>query len=173
MQNAIKVIALTLGLVSVATISLELAAPSEQQQVKATISLSIPRKDGQLDCAPDAGAIFRCSVAGGVTGLSQSQRLLLWMRPVQPPSESEGWYLQRRPNGIASQSGSSWDGKIQIGNRDFPPQNGDIVDVAASIAEAPVADKLMKAPGVAIEPEPVGVAIAKSDNVRLRILKRR
>ncbi len=172
MQNAVKSIALVLISVSMTTPSASAGTP-EQQQDKAAISLSNPRRDGQLDCAPDAGSIFRCAVAGGVAGLSQSQKLLLWVRPVRPPSESEGWYLQRRPNGVANQSGNSWNGKIQIGNRDFPPQDGDIVDIAVSITEGVAADKLMRATGVVIEPEPVGVSIAKADNVRLRISKGR
>ena len=171
MKKVIEAVTLILALLS---LSGEFApARPAPQAGKATVSLSQPRKDGQLDCAPDAGAIFRCSVAGGVTGVSQGQRLLLWVRPVRPPSESEGWYLQRRPNGLVNQSGSTWDGKIQIGNRDFPPQDGDTVDVAVSITETPVADKLMKAPGVVIEPELIGEANTISDNIRLRIPRRR
>ncbi len=171
MQKIINAVPLALALLS---LSGELAPnPSAQQQTgKATVSLSQPRRDGQLDCAPDAGGIFRCSAAGGVTGLSHEQTLFLWVKPVRPPSESAGWYLQRRPNGITNQLGNTWEGVVQVGNRDFSPQDGDIVDVAVSIAEAAVADKLMRETGVVIRPKPVGVANAISSNVRLRISRR-
>jgi len=135
-------------------------------------TLMQPRKDGQLDCAPDAGAIYRCNVSGTAT-VAAGHELLLWIRPVQPPSESLGWYLQRRPNGVLEHSGNSWNGRIQIGNRDYPPNDGDVVDVAVSIADKAEFDKLMREPGVVMRPDPSGSVVHKADNVRLRIPKRR
>jgi hypothetical protein len=149
-----------------------LASP-QQQPGRPAVSLLQPRKAGQLDCPPDAGAITRCSVSGSATGVSQGQRVLLWVRPVNPPSESDGWYLQRPPNGVGNQSGNTWSGKIQIGNRDFPAHDGDIVDVAVSIADAATTDRLMRTSGVAIETEPLGVVTAISENVRLHVPKKR
>jgi hypothetical protein len=138
-----------------------------------TASLSQPRKDGQLDCAPDAGTIYRCTVSGTATSIAAGHELLLWVRPVQPPSESEGWYLQRRPNGVLNRSGSSWNGKVQIGSRDYPPHDGDIVDIAVSIADKAELDRLMREAGTVIKPDPSGAPVMKSENVRLRIPTRR
>jgi type II secretory pathway pseudopilin PulG len=149
-----------------------LASP-QQQLGRPSVSLLQPRKSGQLDCPPDAGAITRCAVGGGATGISQGQKLLLWVRPVNPPSESDGWYLQRPPNGVGNLTGNTWTGKIQIGNRDFPAHDGDTVDVAVSIADAATADRLIRTQGVAIETEPVGAVTAISENVRLHVPKRR
>jgi len=168
MKNGIFAIALAAVLLTISA-RFVLARPRGQQEGKPAVSLSRPRTDGQLECTPDAGGIYRCSVAGTYSGLSQDHRLLLWVRPVRPPSESEGWYLQRRPNGITNQARGSWDGKMQIGNRDFPPHDGDIVDVTVSVTESGAANKLMRASGVVIEPEPVGITTATSQNVRLRI----
>jgi hypothetical protein len=125
-----------------------------------------PKKDGQIDCMPDANDIYRCPVSGEVTGISQGQRLLLWVQPVNPPAERDGWYLQRR---IVSQSGGRWSGTVQVGNADYPPHTGDIVNVAVSIADEAIAEKLMSTRGVVVQPEPVGATntIVISDNVRI------
>ena len=164
-QPAISHFALLLVL---APVAFGQAAPKQESR---TVSFTQPRKDGQLECAPDPGAVFKCSVSGGTTAASQGQRLLLWVRPVQPQSESEGWYLQRRPNGVTDQSSSSWKGVIQLGNRDYPPHDGDVIDVAISVVDAATADGLMRKPGVVIERDPIGMPGAKSENVRLRIPK--
>ncbi len=172
MKKTIHAVALGLALLSV-TFELAIAQLPQKQEIGAAVSLSQPRKEGELVCAPNAGAIFRCLVAGAATGVLQTQMLLLWVRPVKPRSESAGWYLQRGPNGVFNQSGNSWDGKIQIGNREYPPHDGDVIDVAISIADAVVADKLMRAAGVEIDLKPVGVVVAKSENVRVHIPTRR
>lgn len=142
---------------------------AQRQGPRTPVSLSQPRKDGQLECTVDAGSLYKCIVSGTVTNLTSGQRLLLWVRPVQPPSESEGWYLQRRPNGLIEQSAGSWRGQLQVGSRDFPPRDGDVIDVAVSLADGATADRLMQRSGVVIEREPVGGTIGRSDNVRLRI----
>lgn len=158
-------------IVLLASIAIVWLVLGRAQQQRVSLALTQPKKDGQLECLPDAGALYRCIVTGSATGLAANEQLLLWVRPVQPPSEAEGWYLQRRPNGIVERSGSSWRSRIQIGNRDFPPKDGDVIDVAVSVADGVVADKLSRASGVALERQPVGATVIRAENVRLRIRK--
>jgi hypothetical protein len=148
-------------------------ASQQPKKTEEHVAVARPRTNGQLDCAPDAGGLYRCSISGTATKLSIGRQLLLWVRPVQPPSDLEGWYLQRRPNGILSSTDTSWTGKIQIGNRDYPPHDGDLVDVAVSIGDKAEVDALMKETGVVTRPEPPGGTVMKATNVRLRILVRR
>lgn len=95
-------------------------------------------------------------------------RLLLWMRPVQPPSDLPGWYLQRPPgNGISAGPDGTWSGVAQIGSALYPPQEGYRVDVAVSVADSATVARLMAEAGVVVRPEPVGVASARATGVVL------
>ena len=111
-----------------------------------TIAISIfsPREGSGVVPKRGADNIFRFDVEGTIEGVDLTKlSLLLWVRPVQPPSDQPGWYLQRHPaNGIQSIAGDRWGGVCQIGNQQYPPHEGDVVDVAASVVPAEEALRL-------------------------------
>ena len=98
-------------------------------------------------------------------------QLLLWLRPVDPPSDIPGWYLQRPPgNGVAGvDRDGAWQGIAQVGNSQWPPQEGAVIDLAVSVADRETASRLMAEGGVVVRPEPVGVASARAAAVVLTL----
>jgi hypothetical protein len=142
-------------------VSMQSDDPQVTTPSKATVSVSLQQKAGdQISCSRDAVNIYRCSINGTSSGLSTGgYGLLLWARPVRPPSDSPGWYLQRPPaNGIDRVAADgSWIGVAQLGNAQWPPHEGDIVDLAVSIADADTMNKLMAEFGAVMRNQPVGV----------------
>ena len=108
---------------------------SEGSITAGAVSIFSPRENGEVVPRRGADNIFRFDVEGTIEGIDiANSTLLLWVRPIEPPSDQAGWYLQRHStNGIHSISGSSWRGIGQIGNKQFPPHSGDVVEVAASV----------------------------------------
>ena len=96
-------------------------------------------------------------------------KLLLWLRPVNPPSNVSGWYLQRLPEyGVTEvNADGSWSGTAQVGNAQWPPQEGAVIDLAVSVADHDTAARLMAEPGVVIRPQPIGVVSAIAARVAL------
>jgi hypothetical protein len=89
-------------------------------------------------------------------------------------AERQQFLRSTEPNGgVLNQSGHSWSGRVQIGSRDYPPSNGDIIDVAVSVVTKAEADALMREAGVVMRPEPVGNVSAKAENVRVVITAKR
>jgi hypothetical protein len=90
---------------------------------------------------------------------------------VNPPSETPGWYLQRPPvSGITRvESEGSWTGLAQLGNAQYPPHDGDLVDVAVSAAQDSVAKELMRSPGVVVEDQPIGIETKTATNVIVKL----
>jgi hypothetical protein len=134
----------------------------------ATVSLFEPRGRGSVRCIRAADGIYRFSVRGTSTGLGTGAfSLLLWVRPVNPPAEDPRWYLQRPPvNGIRTiEADGSWEGLAQIGNAQWPPHEGDVLDVAVSVAGRDVAEQLMAETGVVLRDQPVGVHSVRASSV--------
>jgi hypothetical protein len=124
-----------------------------------SLSLFSPRSGEKIHGIKGADNVFRFTVKGVSSGLSvQRCGLLLWMRPVKPPSEAFGWYLQRLPiNGINKiEADGTWSGIIQIGNAAWPPNTGDIVDIAVTVASDSTIQNLMAEEGIVTRAEPVG-----------------
>jgi hypothetical protein len=127
------------------------------------VELFQPRSGEKVRCSRGADGVYRLSVKGTSLGLSAGGfGLLLWMKPVNPPSETPGWYLQRPPtNGIAKvRPDGSWTGSAQLGNAQWPPHEGDVVDLAVTVADSNTVNGLLAEPGVVVRSEPVGI---KSD----------
>jgi hypothetical protein len=134
------------------------------------LSWNMPAPGAPLEVIRDGSGLHRASVAGLVpASIPASHRLLLWVRPVRPPSDSPGWYLQRPPgNGVSAYSaGGSWDGVIQLGNREFPPNDGDVVDLAISVVSATEARALEAGAGAVTAPTPRGSQVAELRGVRV------
>ena len=67
-----------------------------------SVSLFRPKSNEAVRCRRYADDIYHFSVVGTSSGLAGKFKLLLWVKPVEPPSETPGWYLQRAPvNGIS------------------------------------------------------------------------
>lgn len=139
-----------------------IVTPQTETTVNVSISIFRPKSGNVVKCTRYPDKIYRFAVDGTSNGLSQNFKLLLWVRPVNPPSETPGWYLQRPPiNGI-TQTGlnGSWKGVGQIGNAQWPPYEGDIFDIAVTVAESETANSLLGKIGVIVRDEPIGI---KSD----------
>lgn len=142
--------------------------PQEEGGVpQVSVSLFRPKSGDQVHCTRNPDKVYRSSVEGTSTGLSADLRLLLWVRPVNPPSETPGWYLQRPPsNGISRvEPDGSWEGVAQIGNAQWPPHEGDVLDVAVTVADKETASQLMAEPGGGIRDQPVGIASDMASDV--------
>jgi hypothetical protein len=125
-----------------------------------------PRTQGQLHCRLDAQRITRWSVSG-TTGDIADARLLLWLQPVNPPSETPGWYLQRQPaNGIKRiESDGTWTGSVQIGDARYPAHEGDHVEIAVSALNRDAADRLLGEAGVVVRDRPEGERVDVASKV--------
>lgn len=124
---------------------------TESGRVVTGVSVSIFSPGDGDTVTPRRGAdnIFRFDVEGTMDAVDSAEvSLLLWLQPIDPPSDQPGWYLQRLPaNGIKSISGGSWRGVCQIGNFQWPPHDGDIVDVAVTLVASEEALRLQARQG--------------------------
>jgi hypothetical protein len=155
--------------VSVSNVGLPSGTGSE---VRVSLTLFRPRSGETIDCARGATGVYTCYADGTSQGITAANvRLLLWVRPVNPPAETPGWYLQRAPvTGVTKiDPEGSWTGVVQIGNAIFPPHVGDVIDLAVSAAPVPVANELMGSSGVVVEDQPVGATTQTATNVSIKL----
>lgn len=105
------------------------------------VSLNLNNND-IVHCSRSDDGVYRFSVDGKVSDLSTEKVLLLWVRPRLGPHV---WYLQGPPaNGIINVgSDGSWQGIGQIGNIQYPPKSGDILDVAVTLVDTETAKTLL------------------------------
>lgn len=105
------------------------------------VSLNL-KNSGIVHCLRSDDGVCRFSVEGKASDLSTDKALLLWVRPSKGPLD---WYLQGPPsNGIMNvNSDGVWQGIGQIGNIDYPPSQGDILDVAVTLVESGTAKALL------------------------------
>jgi hypothetical protein len=137
-----------------------------------TLSLGDPRAGQKAECVRGGDGLYRLSASGASSGLSGGKYgLLLWIRPINPPSDTPGWFLQRPPgNGISKVAADgSWIGTAQIGNAQWPPQEGNTIELAVTIAELDTIKNLMGEQGVVVRPQPVGVKTVTAPNVVLTL----
>jgi hypothetical protein len=136
---------------------------------KVQLSFFSPSSSQKAVCKRDASGIYRLAVSGTVAGLDNSMLILLWARPVNPPSDQPGWYLQRAPvNGITGISPSgTWNGLVQIGNEQYPPHPGDIYSVMVAVCSAQEASALLARQGVVNLVNVPGFASAEASNIIL------
>jgi len=140
-----------------------------------TAVLFDPKSGEAMYCARGGDALYRCAVRGTSTGLSvPGFGLLLWVKPVNPPSDEPGWYLERPPgNGIGGVDGKgSWSGVVQIGNRQYPPHEGDVVDLAVSVVDDVTSNRLMAEPGVVVRDRPAGIYVDIASGVVITLKRK-
>lgn len=130
------------------------------------LQLFEPKDRGTLKCSRGAGGITRCGVSG-IAGDMSGAQLLLWVQPVDPPSETPGSYLQRLPaNRIKRiEDDGTWKGTVQIGNPQYPTNEGNQVDVAVSMLGSDEARRLLNETGVALRDQPEGTKVRTASSV--------
>jgi hypothetical protein len=133
-------------------------ATTTPTQTMVWVSLLSPKNNENVKFTSDADGIYTCTINGLSSGvLNSNSRLLLWIRPINPPSERPGWYLQRDPNGVSIiHYDGSWFGIAQLGNAQWPPHTGDTFDVAVTITDKATGSQLMAESGDVVKSSPVG-----------------
>jgi len=132
------------------------------------LQLFEPKDRGMLKCSKAVGGVARCGVAGVVGDMSPTgARLLLWVQPVSPPSETPGWYLQRPPaNGVKRiDANGAWTGAVQIGDAQYPAKEGDLVDVAVGTLSSEDANRLLGQTDVVVRDQPEGTKVQTASRV--------
>ena len=129
-----------------------------------------PREGATLTFTRSGDGLYRCSTRGMSSGLDHDFQLLLWLRPVKPPSDQFGvWYLQRSGNGTSVEPDGTWHGVAQLGNAQYPPQNGYTFELAISVADTATATALLNEPGVVTRDHPIGTQSAIVSNLTVRV----
>jgi hypothetical protein len=105
------------------------------------VQIVSPRPQEKLSCTvgQDGGIVH---LSGSALGMDNDRLLLLFLRP-QDPGVS-GWFLQLAPLGIDLNADGTWTARGQIGNRQYPPTNGMMIDLMVRAVPARVADELIK-----------------------------
>jgi hypothetical protein len=146
--------------------------PSETtERESASVSLFHPKSGENVHCTRYADGVYRFAVVGTSIGLSDRLTLLLWIRPVKPPSETPGWYLQRLPvNGITKiEPDGSWEGIAQIGNVQWSLHAGEVLDVAVTVVDVESANRLLAKSGVVTSIYLPGVVSDIASGVRVKL----
>jgi hypothetical protein len=108
--------------------------PPSDRVVEGAIVVFAPQAGGTVVSRPGGDGIHRINIEGTVSGVDLTARpLRVWIRPVEPPSDIPGWYLQRGPaSGIVSTAGDRWTAVAQLGNLQYPPYEGNIIEIAVT-----------------------------------------
>jgi len=148
-----------------------LMSSEEEEEEPSSVSLVTPTSGEEVRCIRYGDGIYRFSASGTSTELSGRLRLLLWVKPVRPSSETPGWYLQRPPiNGISKiKPDGSWEGIGQIGNIQWPPHAGDVFDVAVTVVDVESANQLLVEPGVVVRIDLPGIASDVASGIRVKL----
>jgi hypothetical protein len=129
-------------------------------------STVVPSSGGRVACTRGADGVYRFSVTGTSAELARDrEKLLLWVKPLHP--SAGGWFLQRPPgNGIdAIEATGAWRGTGQIGNVQYPPHNGDTMDITVTAVETAPADRLLGEAGGTPRGQPSGRVVVESRGV--------
>jgi hypothetical protein len=155
--SVVRFVAAVLGIIAVRN------DPALAQGQQAMI---VPRSGARVVCARGSDGVYRFSVNGSVAGvLPDGEKILLWVKPVHP--SAGGWYLQRPPgNGISAvEASGAWRGTAQIGNVEWPPHDGDTMDIIVTAIDRAAADRLLAEPGGTPRGQPSGRVVAESSGV--------
>jgi hypothetical protein len=145
-------------------------AAAGQNETTPTVTLSSPKSHNRINCGRTPEGIYKCPVKGASKSLSQGNfQLLLWVKPVRPTGD--GWYLQRGTmNGIHSVgSDGKWEGIAQLGNLEYPPHEGDLIEIAVSVAASEETRRLLGAEGVVVRGTVSGKASDTAKNVTVHL----
>lgn len=99
-----------------------------------TASIYSPTDNGEANLTRAPDGVYKFEVDGIVSMDTSKSELLLWVQPINPPSNLSGWYLQRAKGfGVVSLVGGRWRGICQLGNSDYPPRDGHTAQVVATV----------------------------------------
>ena len=131
---------------------------------------SYPINNGKIECKKGSDSTYKVLIKGTSSGIVNSNySLLLWLYPVSPRSEISGWYLQKNINGIKINNDGSWEGIAQIGNIQYPPQQGDIIDISVSVIEENIAAEMLYEKNVTIRSKPIGKKYIMIKNIEVSL----
>ncbi|HEY6769183.1 MAG TPA: hypothetical protein VI386_30940 [Candidatus Sulfotelmatobacter sp.] len=134
------------------------------------VSFFEPKPGTTVAFVRSGDGLYRCSARGTSSGFRTGFQLLLWLRPVEPPSDQFGaWYLQRSGNGVSVEPDGTWAGIAQLGNSQYPPQDGYKIDLAISVADQATASTLLGQSGVVIRDHPIGLQSAVVSNLIVKV----
>jgi hypothetical protein len=145
-------------------------AAAGQKETTLTVTLSSPKSHNRINCGRTPEGIYKCPVKGTSKSLSRGNfQLLLWVRPVRPAGD--GWYLQKGVmNGIHSVgSDGNWEGIAQVGNLEYPPHEGDRIEIAVSVATSEEVRRLLGSEGVVVRGTVSGKATDTAKNVTMHL----
>jgi hypothetical protein len=147
------------------------AFTEEDHNSKMSANLFHPEQDDDLICVLEGGEIYRCPVTGTMHGMSNKERILLWVRPILPRSETAGWYLQRGQNGILEVNFENgfWEGVVQLGNEQWPPETGHVVELSVTIVDEAKAASLMSEQSIVVSVKPLGLTPPVIRKLRVRV----
>ncbi len=137
----------------------------------ASVAFFAPRSGQRVTFTRGGDGLYRCSVKGSVSAMGNGVRLLLWVKPVEPPSDRYGmWYLQRSGNGVTSIPGDgTWEGVAQLGNSQYPPKQGYTFDLAVSIVDDATAGQLLADSSEETRDHPVGLQAVVASNLIVKL----
>lgn len=129
------------------------------------LTLDVPKTGAKVTTARGSDGLVRFTVRGSWRDLPRSVRLLLWVRPTSPAGD--GWYLQRPPvNGIGDVGpDGTWTGTAQVGSAQWPPRDGDEVEIAVTLIDKRDAATLFIEEGVVVRGRPMGTTLASESGI--------
>lgn len=124
-------------------------APNESNTISPlTLRFSQPVSEAEAVCKlTDLGGSIH--VEGESIGLSErGMRLLLYVDPQHPAAN--GWILQQGKDSLpALRSDGTWEGGVQLGNKEYPPRGDEVISIAVIAVDEEAKEKIQKetAPG--------------------------
>ncbi len=156
-------------------------APGKKVGAKTKVNFSIgiagenniqfvaPLPDAEVKCEVLPSSIGRVYVSANIN-VYPNQVPLLWVKGVNPSTPV--WYLQQYPFGLTkSPEKDFWSGHAQIGNQEYPPQDGSIFNFAITILDNEAYEKLISTPGEISYSTPVGRSLKAVNNVVLETVE--
>jgi hypothetical protein len=80
-----------------------------------------------------SGSTYHFPVTGTATGVTKDMTVFLWVKPVNPPGDADVWYLQHDPINHMNNQNGSLRGTGGIGNPQYPPHNGDTMNILITV----------------------------------------
>jgi hypothetical protein len=121
------------------------------------ISLLMPKTGDKVVCSENADKSYTFPV-NGRSNATDYFTVLFWVQPA-----NDRWYLQSRPINIDSQG--LFSGNAQIGNQEWPPHDGDVINVAVTLTDKQIASQLLSQKGEVAATQPIGVKLDQALNV--------
>lgn len=150
---------------------------SAKSKIKFTIGIA--GENNIQFVAPLSGAEVKCEVLPSNIGrvyvsaninVYLNQVPLLWVKGVNPSTPV--WYLQQYPFGLSkSPEKDFWSGHAQIGNPEYPPQDGSVFDFAITVVDKAKFEEITGNSGEISYSTPRGSSLKEVNNVVLETVE--